>query len=157
MRRVVPAGWPAAGGYLVKSGPYLTHERALTLGFNTQVATQLTFTTISCRFIPDKLLRKKSVPRTASCIVLSAVTLVAALLNALQKQEALGIASLLSGFAFGGFQGVVPAITSEIFGLRHFATNYAMVQLGPAVGKLQPQLKQQTRRRLQEPAGKHSY
>ena len=73
-------------------------------------------------------------PRTASCVFLSAITLIAALLNAAQKQEVLGIASLLSGFAFGGFQGVVPAITSEIFGLRNFATNYAMVQLGPAAG-----------------------
>ena len=79
-------------------------------------------------------MRTRAMPRTASCVFLSAVTLVAALLNAAQKQEVLGIASLLSGFAFGGFQGVVPAITSEIFGLRNFATNYAMVQLGPAAG-----------------------
>lgn len=72
--------------------------------------------------------------RTASCVFLSSITLVAALLNSFQKQELLVIASLLSGFAFGGFQGVVPAITSEIFGLRNFATNYAMIQLGPAAG-----------------------
>lgn len=89
-------------------------------------------------FIPDKLLRKKRMPRTASCIFLSSVTLLAALLNAAQRQEVLGVASLLSGFAFGGFQGVVPAITSEIFGLQNFATNYAMVQLGPAAGKAFP-------------------
>lgn len=74
-------------------------------------------------------------PRTASCVFLSGVTLLAALLNAAQKQEVLSLASLLSGFAFGGFQGVVPAITSEIFGLQNFATNYAMIQLGPAAGR----------------------
>ena len=31
-------------------------------------------------------------------------------------------------------QGVVPAVTSELFGLQHFATNYALTQLGPAAG-----------------------
>jgi len=33
-----------------------------------------------------------------------------------------------------GRQGVVPAVTSELFGLQHFATNYALTQLGPAAG-----------------------
>jgi len=80
-------------------------------------------------------MRNRSMPRTASIVFLSALTLLGALLNAFQRPEFLGVASLLSGFAFGGFQGVVPAITSEIFGLRNFATNYAMVQLGPAVGE----------------------
>lgn len=85
-------------------------------------------------FIPDKLMRKRSMPRTTSLVFLSGLTLLAALLNAVQSPEILGVASLLSGLAFGGFQGVVPAITSEIFGLRNFATNYAMIQLGPAAG-----------------------
>lgn len=75
-------------------------------------------------------------PRTASCIFLSGLTLVASLLTALQRFELLGVCCLASGFAFGGFQGVVPAIASEVFGLQHFATNYAMIQLGPAAGNL---------------------
>lgn len=73
-------------------------------------------------------------PRTASCIFLSGLTLLAALLTAAQSLKLLGLCCLLTGFAFGGFQGLVPAITSEIFGLQHFATNYAMIQLGPAAG-----------------------
>ena len=97
-----------------------------------------THVTLPCirRLVPDKLMRTRSVPRTVSVIFLSGLTMLAALLNAGQRLEFLGLASLLSGFAFGGFQGVVPAITSEIFGLRNFATNYAMVQLGPAAGEL---------------------
>ena len=90
----------------------------------------------------------RSVPRTVSVIVLSGLTMLAALLNAGQRLEFLGLASLLSGFAFGGFQGVVPAITSEIFGLRNFATNYAMVQLGPAAGGLLRPLASLCKRRL---------
>lgn len=35
-------------------------------------------------------------------------------------------------------QGVVPAVTSELFGLQHFATNYALTQLGPAAGTQLP-------------------
>lgn len=88
-----------------------------------------------CRSVPDKLMRTRAMPRTTSCIFLSGLTLLAALLSSLQRLELLGVASLLSGFAFGGFQGVVPAITSEIFGLQHLATNYAMLQLGPAAGE----------------------
>jgi hypothetical protein len=40
-------------------------------------------------------------------------------------------------------QGLVPAVTSELFGLENFATNYAMIMLGPAAGAqacLLPQL-----------------
>jgi hypothetical protein len=33
-------------------------------------------------------------------------------------------------------QGITPAITSELFGLQNFATNYAIVQMGPALGML---------------------
>ncbi len=31
-------------------------------------------------------------------------------------------------------QGLVPAVTSELFGLENFATNYAIIMLGPAAG-----------------------
>lgn len=31
-------------------------------------------------------------------------------------------------------QGLVPAVTSELFGLDNFATNYAIIMLGPAAG-----------------------
>lgn len=34
-------------------------------------------------------------------------------------------------------QGMVPAVTSELFGLNTFATNYAIIMLGPAVGAQQ--------------------
>ncbi|KAK9831891.1 hypothetical protein WJX81_006335 [Elliptochloris bilobata] len=85
-------------------------------------------------FLPDRLLRLHNVPRTVSLVALAALAVGAALLNAFATLPLLGLAAFLSGFTFGGFQGVVPAVTSELFGLQHFATNYALTQLGPAAG-----------------------
>ena len=62
------------------------------------------------------------------------MTIAASVLNSVQSVALIGPASLLSGFAFGGLQGVCPAVASELFGLKHFATNYALIQLGPALG-----------------------
>lgn len=79
-------------------------------------------------------MRERDIPRTAGLVVLTALTTVAAVLNAFASLPLLGLTCSLSGFAFGGMQGMAPAITSEIFGMTHFATNYSLLQLGPAVG-----------------------
>ena len=46
-----------------------------------------------------------------------------------------------------GEQGLVPAVTSELFGLENFATNYAIIMLGPAAGAAQTALLSVIRRR----------
>lgn len=84
-------------------------------------------------FLPDRMITEHNLPRTVSLIILSALTFVACLLNAFARLEFFGISAAVTGFAFGGFQGVVPAIASEIFGLRNLATNYSLLQLGPAI------------------------
>ncbi|KAK9916344.1 hypothetical protein WJX75_001567 [Coccomyxa subellipsoidea] len=84
-------------------------------------------------FLPDRMMSERDMPRTVSLIFLSALTFVACLLNAFARLEFFGISAAVTGFAFGGFQGVVPAIASEIFGLRNLATNYSLLQLGPAL------------------------
>ncbi|KAK9813424.1 hypothetical protein WJX73_007856 [Symbiochloris irregularis] len=84
--------------------------------------------------IPDKAMRERDLPRTVFLIVLACLSMAAALLNAFATLPLLGVASTLSGLAFGGMQGIAPAITSEIFGMTHFATNYSLLQLGPAIG-----------------------
>ena len=86
------------------------------------------------RSIPDKLMRERELPRTVFLIILVCVSMAAALLNAFATLPLLGLAATLSGLAFGGMQGLAPAITSEIFGMTHFATNYSLLQLGPATG-----------------------
>lgn len=84
--------------------------------------------------IPDRLMKSYGVSRTASLVVLSALAAACAVLNAFSGLQLLNLASFLTGFAFGGMQGITPAITSELFGLENFATNYAIIQAGPAVG-----------------------
>lgn len=65
---------------------------------------------------------------------LSILSVLAGIMSSLQQVALIGPAALVSGFAFGGMQGVCPAVASELFGLKHFATNYALIQLGPAAG-----------------------
>lgn len=84
------------------------------------------------RFLPDRMMREQDMPRTVSLLFLTALTFLACLLNTFAGLRFFGISSAVTGFAFGGIQGVVPAITSEIFGLKSLATNYALLQLGPA-------------------------
>lgn len=79
-------------------------------------------------------MRECDIPRTAGLFILTGLTATAAVLNAFASLPLLGLACALSGFAFGGTQGIAPAITSEIFGMTHFATNYSMLQMGPAIG-----------------------
>ena len=59
---------------------------------------------MGARFLPDRLLRLHDVPRTVSLVVLAALTVAAALLNAFATLPLLGLAAFLSGFSFGGFQ-----------------------------------------------------
>ena len=126
-------------------------------------------------------MKVSAVPRTASIVVLAALSAGAAVLNGFADTQLLNLSSFLSGFAFGGMQasmgsgqdnsllhltgcccftdtctlvhdgagtscrhmssgcplavqGITPAITSELFGLQNFATNYAIIQMGPALG-----------------------
>jgi hypothetical protein len=85
-------------------------------------------------FISDRLIKVYSAPRTVSLVFLGALSAGAAVLNAFAGVQLLNASSFLAGFAFGGMQGITPAITSELFGLQNFATNYAIIQMGPALG-----------------------
>ena len=88
----------------------------------------------ACRFIPDRAMRHHGTSRILWLVLLSALTMASCCLNAFTSVRLMGLACALSGLAFGGFQGIVPAITSELFGMAHFATNYSLQQLGPALG-----------------------
>ena len=87
------------------------------------------------RFLPDRMLREQDMPRTVSLVVLALLALAACFLNAFAHVEWFATAAGVTGFAFGGIQGIVPALASEIFGLRYLATNYSMLQMGPALCK----------------------
>ncbi len=42
--------------------------------------------------------------------------------------------ALLCGFAFGGHWAVIPAVMSDLFGLKNYASIYTFFQLAPASG-----------------------
>ena len=63
-------------------------------------------------------MRHHGISRVFWLILLTALTAASALLNAFLDLRLLGLACTASGLAFGGMQGIVPAITSEIFGMQ---------------------------------------
>ena len=89
--------------------------------------------------VPDKLLRGPSrVPRTVPFAALVAASgAAAALASAVPPGGGvsyLGAAAVAAGAAYGGLQGLAPALVSEIFGLRHFGANLALASGAPALG-----------------------
>ncbi len=90
--------------------------------------------------VPDRLLRGPSrVPRTVPFAALvAASSLAAALASAVppggDSVACLGAAAVAAGAAYGGLQGMAPAVVSEVFGLRHFGSNLALAAGAPALG-----------------------
>ena len=72
----------------------------------------------ACRFLPDRAMREQGTSRIFWLVVLTLLTACAALLNAFLDLRLLGLACTISGLAFGGMQGIVPAIISELFGMQ---------------------------------------
>lgn len=83
---------------------------------------------------PDYWQKNHGIPRTTWVVVMSIMTLGVSFLNAFAGLDLLILTALLSGYAFGAFQGLMPAITSEICGLKYLASNYGIMQLSPAIG-----------------------
>ncbi|MGI6160536.1 MAG: OFA family MFS transporter [Christensenellales bacterium] len=76
----------------------------------------------------DKLGRKKTI-----LILLIASGLLSLLVNSVNGYAIYVIIGLI-GFFYGGFLSTFPALTSDLFGPKHMATNYGMVLLGFGVG-----------------------
>ena len=60
----------------------------------------------------------------------------AALLSAFADLRWLYAACMLGGFAFGCHWSLMPAMTSDLFGLRHFAANQSVIHAAPTLGGL---------------------
>ena len=68
-------------------------------------------------------------PRPIFLILISALTAVVALACAFATLPALIPAAVLAGLAFGAHWSLIPALASELFGLRFFASNYCLLQV----------------------------
>ncbi|GBG68253.1 hypothetical protein CBR_g2804 [Chara braunii] len=74
-------------------------------------------------FLPDILL-KKGVPRPVSlCFSTGMISITHLVL----KSGAIRLGSVMIGFCYGSYWSITPPITSEIFGLTHFAATYKTV------------------------------
>ena len=57
-------------------------------------------------------------------------------LLAVSKSGLLIVAIPLAGFWYGSFWALIPSMTSELFGNRHVASNYGLIQLAVSSGSL---------------------
>ncbi|WIA09948.1 hypothetical protein OEZ85_010161 [Tetradesmus obliquus] len=85
-------------------------------------------------YIPEQHLHARGTPRTLFLALTAAVTAAAALAVAYADLGHLYVLSVLLGVAFGAHWSLLPAITSDLFGLKHFAANYTTLQFAPAMG-----------------------
>ncbi|KAK9836313.1 hypothetical protein WJX81_004629 [Elliptochloris bilobata] len=89
---------------------------------------------IAFGYIPERMLHERGTPRPLFLVGAGLGTAAIAALAAFADLRALYPITILAGAAFGAHWSLMPALTSELFGLRHFASNYSLVQFAPAVG-----------------------
>lgn len=82
-----------------------------------------------CRHVPERALHARGLPRPLFLIFVSLLTAAVALLCAYASLTALYPAAFLAGLAFGGHWSLAPALASDFYGLRHFASNYCLLQV----------------------------
>ena len=82
-----------------------------------------------CRYIPERLLHARGTPRCIFLILISALSALAVCFNAFASLQLLFPASIMAGLAFGATWSLMATLTSEFFGLHHFASNYTFIQV----------------------------
>ncbi len=82
-----------------------------------------------CRYIPERLLHACGTPRCIFLILISALSALAVCFNAFASLPLLFPASIMAGLAFGATWSLMATLTSEFFGLHHFASNYTFIQV----------------------------
>eukprot|EP00879_Flechtneria_rotunda_P016105 GHRR01016846.1.p1 GENE.GHRR01016846.1~~GHRR01016846.1.p1 ORF type:complete len:649 (+),score=200.09 GHRR01016846.1:867-2813(+) len=85
-------------------------------------------------YIPEQHLHARGTPRTLFLTLTAAVTAACSLAVAYADIGHLYVISILLGVAFGAHWSLLPAISSDLFGLKHFAPNYTTLQFAPAIG-----------------------
>ena len=79
--------------------------------------------------LPEHALHEKGVPRPLFLIIASSIISAVMFVCAFVPLPGLLLASFFGGLSFGSFWGLMPALASEAFGLRHFASNYSLFQV----------------------------
>ncbi|MEW5313536.1 MAG: hypothetical protein WDW38_005096 [Sanguina aurantia] len=84
--------------------------------------------------VSEHMLHRCGTPRTMSLLTNSICMLLVPVACFWASAADLYPLSLLAGLAFGGFWSLIPAITSDLFGLANFGGVYTSLQLAPAAG-----------------------
>ncbi len=87
------------------------------------------------RFIPDRLMKVYSIPRTTTVVFLGALSAGAAVLNSFAGIQLLNASSFLAGFAFGGMQACAHDLCCAALRLQ---ISLACVVSSPAACLLKP-------------------
>eukprot|EP00878_Enallax_costatus_P019833 GHUV01020938.1.p1 GENE.GHUV01020938.1~~GHUV01020938.1.p1 ORF type:complete len:645 (+),score=182.60 GHUV01020938.1:242-2176(+) len=80
-------------------------------------------------YIPEQHLHARGTPRTMFLTLTAALTAASCLAVAYANLSHLYVISILLGLAFGAHWSLLPSITSDLFGLKHFAANYTTLQV----------------------------
>lgn len=89
-------------------------------------------------YIPEQHLHAKGTPRTMFLTLTAALTAASCLAVAYANLSHLYVISILLGLAFGAHWSLLPSITSDLFGLKHFAANYTTLQVSSMIVVLHP-------------------
>ncbi|KFM24561.1 putative MFS-type transporter YhjX [Auxenochlorella protothecoides] len=82
----------------------------------------------------ERALHARGTPRPIYLVAFSAATVLVCLGFAASPRATLPLLAPLAGFTFGGTWTLMSTLVSELFGMKHFASNYCAFQLAPAAG-----------------------
>lgn len=85
-----------------------------------------------CSYVPERLLHAQGTPRCIFMVLVSLASTCVVCFNAFASLPMLFPASILAGTAFGAHWSLMATLTSEFFGLHHFASNYTFIQVSHA-------------------------
>jgi len=142
-----PTYWLLYAIVMIGTGAGLTFNNNLAqivLSFGGEPGSQIVFVALysvsSCVArslfgeLSQQALLHRGTPRTAFLVLSTALTTIASLVAASGSLPLMYLASVAGGFAFGSYWLLMPAIVSEIFGTRFFATIYSFTSSSPALG-----------------------
>ncbi|KAK9814114.1 hypothetical protein WJX72_000842 [[Myrmecia] bisecta] len=89
-----------------------------------------------CGFVTERCLHRFGIPRTWFLVAATAALAGVMALTAFASLPLLFVSALAVGFLLGCFYCLMPVLTSELFGLSHFASNHSIMHLAPTVGAL---------------------
>ncbi len=72
---------------------------------------------------------RKGIPRPLFLVLISLLSVCVALACAFAPLPLLCPVAVIAGLTFGAHWSLIPALASELFGLRYFASNYCLLQV----------------------------